>query len=211
MEGRDLVDWGCQEMDPHIRAKLERAFKDPKSAASGTTVIDRPAGRYDANAEPEGIIANPNDFYAGYHGSSILLVKDIGNYLNSYYPGWAWAVQLNEFGHMINITNGHLHPTYGARIRMEDIMYSPAKLQKTVMKEAGEILERFGMDRHGLTTKNLEILAEALRDAAGNCIPEISDLPDKKAATQADVARRLARGDIKIFHVNGETMVRIKK
>lgn len=211
METRDLIDWDCQEMDPYIKDKLERALKDPKTAISGTTVIDRPAGVYDEGAEPEGIITNPNDFHAGYHGSSILLVKEIGIYLDKHYPGWAWGVQLNEFGHMINITNGHLHPTYGSRIRMEDIMYSPVRLQRIVAKEAGEILERFGMQRHGLTGNNLTLLVEAPRDAAGNCIPDISDLPDKKAATQADTARKIAKGDIKIFEVNGQTMVRIKK
>ena len=56
---------------------------------------------------------------------------------------------------------------------MEDIMHDPSR--RVVMKGAGEILERFGMATHGLTGENIANLAEAPRDGAGNCIPEISD------------------------------------
>ena len=211
MEARDLIDWDCQEMSPSIKNKLERALKDPVTASKGTTVIDRPAGKYDENAEPEGVITDPSNFHPGYHGSSIIIVKEIGTYLSKTYPGWAWGVQINEFGHMIYITNGHLHPTMGARIRMEDVMYSPIRSHAVILKESGELLERFGMERMGLKGKNLTLLAEAPRDAVGNCIPDISDLPDKKAAHQAEIAKKIAKGDIKIYEVNGQKMVRIKK
>lgn len=205
----DFIDWDSQEMSPHIRDKLERALKDPKVAKAGTTQIDRPAGVYDEGGEPEGIITDVNNFHPGYHGSSILIVKDIGAYVNKHYPGWAWMVQVNEFGHMIEIFNHHLHDKYGYRIRMEDIMNDPSR--RAVHQGAGEILERFGMKREGLTDTNAAMLAVALRDGAGNCIPDISDLPNKKAATQADIARQIAKGDIQIYEVNGQKMVRIKK
>ncbi|MHC5061718.1 MAG: hypothetical protein ACYTFK_11620, partial [Planctomycetota bacterium] len=148
-------------------------------------------------------------FHPGYHASSIIIVKDIGDYLQKHYGGWAWMVQVNEFGHMIEVFNKHLHPTYGYRIRMEDIMNDPSR--KAIKQGAGEILERFGMNRCGLVGENLTLLANALRDGAGNCIPDISDLPDKKANTQAEIARKIAKGDMRIFEVNGQKMVRIKK
>lgn len=198
-------------MSPQIKQKLERALADPKTVAAGTTRVERPAGVYDEYGEPEGTIADPSMFHPGYHSSSIIIVKEIGTFLSKTYPNWAWGVQINEFGHMIYITNGHLHPTYGARIRMEDVMYSPTKSNRIIKKEAGEILERFGMLRAGLGGPNLSLLADAPRDGAGNCIPDISDLPDKKAATQAEIALKIAKGDIKIYEVNGQKMVRIKK
>jgi len=206
----DMIDWDSQEMAPHIRDKLERALKNPETAKAGTTEIelDRPAGSYDGG-EPEGVIQDINAFHPGYHASSVLIVKDIGTYVNKHYPGWAWMVQVNEFGHMIEIFNHHLHDKYGYRIRMEDIMNDPAR--RVLQQACGEILERFGMERHGLTGENTTRLAEALRDGAGNCIPDVSDLKDKKAATQAEIARRIARGDMQIYEVNGQKMVRIKK
>ena len=203
------IDWNSPELDPHIKERLEKELADPKVAKAGKKIIDRPAGIYDQNAEPEGIISNPNDFSNTYHGSSIILVKEIGDYLNKHYPGWAWMVQLNEFGHMIEILNHHLHPTMGYRIRMEDIMNDPHR--RVLKTGAGEILERFGMKRHGLTGENKQLLADAPRDAIGSCIPEISDLPDKKAATQAEIAKKIHNGDIRIFEVNGQKVVRIKK
>jgi hypothetical protein len=209
MQAKDMIDWDCQEMDPHIKNKLERALVDEETIEAGKVQVERPAGIYDEGGEPEGVIQDVNNFHPGYHSSSIIIVKDIGTYLNKHYNGWAWMVQVNEFGHMIEIFNQHLHPTYGYRIRMEDIMNDPSR--KAIKQGAGEILERFGMARHGLCGENLTRLAEALRDGAGNCIPDISDLNDKKANTQADIARKIAKGDIRIFEVNGQKMVRIKK
>lgn len=209
MAVKDLIDWQSPEMDSHIKDKLERALADPKRAEAGKVQIERPAGVYDEGAEPEGVIQDINNFHPGYHSSSIIIVKEIGDYLNKHYHGWAWMVQVNEFGHMIELFNKHLHPSYGYRIRMEDIMYDPTR--KAVKQGAGEILERFGMARHGLSGENISRLAAAPRDGAGNCIPEISDLPDKKANTQAEIARKIAKGEIRIFEVNGQKMVRIKK
>lgn len=202
------VDWNSQALSPHLRDKLENAIKSPATANKGFASI-KPPGKYDINAEPEGVIDNPNDFHKDYHGSSVLICKDIGDFLLKTYPGWAWVVQLNEFGHMIYITNQHLHPTMGARIRMEDVMFDVSR--KIIKQQAGELLERFGMARHGLSGENLSRLVNALRDVKGNCIPEISDLKDKKAATQAEIAKKVARGEITIYEVNGTKYARIKR
>ena len=206
---KDLIDWNSQEMSPTIRDKLEQAFQDPARIEQGTARAERPAGVYDPVGEPEGTINDPNNFHKGYHSSSIIIAKELGSYLWKTYPGWAWVIQVNEFGHMIEIMNHHLHPSYGYRIRMEDIMNDPSR--RCIKQGAGEILERFGMARRGLSGENLANLAHALRDAAGNCIPEISDLPDKKAATQAEIAKKVANGDIQVYTVNGQQFARIKK
>jgi len=209
MEVRDLIDWGSTEMAPHIRDKLEAALTDKKRISKGMTPVQNIIGKRDANAEPEGVIQNPNHFDKSYHGATMSLVKDMGDYLVRTYPGWGWVIQVNEFGHMIYITNSHLHPSLGMRLRMEDVIHDPSL--RHVKEQAGQLLERYDMLRMGLVGANLTRLVEAKRDAAGNCIPYIDDLPDKKAATQAEVARMYAEGKIQIFEVNGQKMARIKK
>ncbi len=203
------TDWNTQKLSPKLQDQLENAIKDPETARKGFSSIQKTPGKYDINAEPEGLIYDPNDFDSSYHGSSILITKDIGDFLLRTYPGWSWCVQVNEFGHMIYITNLHLHPTMGSKIRMEDVMYDPTR--HCVKQQAGELLERFGMARHGLTGENLSRLVDAPRDAVGNCIPEISDLADKKAATQAEIAKKIAKGEITVYEVNGQKYARIKR
>jgi len=206
MDIKDLIDWDSAEMAPHIRDKLEAALVDPKRISKGMTPAQ---AKRDANAEPEGVIQNPNHFDKSYHGATMSLVKDIGDYLIRTYPGWGWVIQVNEFGHMIYVTVSELHPTMGMKLRMEDVIHDPSL--RHIKEQAGQLLERFDMLRMGLRGENLSRLIDAPRDAVGNCIPHIDDLKDKKASTQAAVARKIAKGDIKIFKVNGQTMVRIKK
>lgn len=203
------IDWGSRELSPHIREKLEVELASAEAISKGKNKISHPGFKQDAEGEPEGVIQTPEDFDDSYHASTIILVKDCGDFLNKTYPGWAWVIQVNQFGHMIEIFNHHLHPTYGYRIRMEDIMNDPKR--KAIKQAGGEILERFDMARMGLNDKNKANLAAAPRDMVGNCIPHIDDLPDKKAATQAEIARGIANGTIKVMEVNGQKVVRIKK
>lgn len=206
------IDWNSQELSPKLKNRLEKALADPANIQAGKKAYIAPdQAKYDPFGEPEGVIQDPNHFHPGYHGSTIIIVKEIGTFLKKTYPGWGWVVQVNEFGHMIYILNQHLHPTYGARIRMEDVMQNPDHSRRIIQKNVGEILERFGMLRMGLRGENLSRLASAPRDGAGNCIPEISDLPDKKAAHQAEIAKKIANGDIQVYEVNGQKYARIKK
>lgn len=205
------IDWNSQELSPRLKNRLEKALSDPTNIEAGKTFIERDPAKHDPAGEPEGVIQDPNNFHPGYHGSTIIIVKEIGTFLKKTYPGWGWVVQVNEFGHMIYITNQHLHPLMGSRIRMEDVMYDHDRSVRIIKKEVGELLERFGMLQMGLRGENLARLAHAPRDAAGNCIPEISDLPDKKAATQAEIARKIAKGEIQVYEINGQKFARIKK
>ncbi len=202
------IDWESQELSPRIRGLLEQELAAAEKSSAGKNIIPFP-NKPDPVGEPEGMIQTPDDFDTQYHASTIILVKDCGDFLNRTYPGWAWVIQVNEFGHMIEIFNHHLHTGYAYRIRMEDIMNDPRRL--AIKQAGGEILERFDMARQGFNDLNKANLAAAPRDAVGNCIPHIDDLPDKKAALQADIARKIARGDIKVMEINGQKMVRIKK
>jgi len=203
------IDWGSAELNPRMRGLLEKAIESPETLEQAVKSLERAPGKYDDNAEPEGVIHDPNDFHKDYHASTILLVKQIGDYLNKNYPGWAWVIQANEAGRMIDILNHHCHTSMGYRIRMADIINDPRL--HCVKMGAGELLERFGFLRIGLRGENLSRLTLLPRDGAGHLIPEISDIKDKKLRTNAEVARKMATGEYRIFEINGKKMLRVKK
>ena len=92
---------------------------------------------------------------------------------------------------VIDVFNLHLHSEYGFTIRMDDIMDDPRRLW--AYRAGGELLARFGMPtRFGAATEQLRTAA---RDMRGNLIPDISDLEDKKAKRNAEIARKLASGE----------------
>jgi hypothetical protein len=150
------------------------------------------AGRRDYNAEPEGVVNTPTELSKNYHSSTVILCKDIADLLVRHYPDWAWAVQPDEFGKVINIFNLNLHSEYGYTIRMVDIMYDPSR--REAIKAGAEILKRFNMPKRMDRTR----LAEAPRDARGMCIPDISDFKSKKERMNAEIAMGLATGKMEI-------------
>ena len=150
------------------------------------------AGKKDQHGEPEGVVTHPDQLSQHYHSSTVILCKDIADLLVRHYPDWAWAVQPDEFGQVINIFNLNLHSEYGYTIRMVDIMHDPSR--KQAVRAGGEILKRFRMPRR----MNRELLASAPRDARGMCIPDISDFKSKKAKMDAEIAMGLATGKMEI-------------
>lgn len=160
-------------------------------------------GKRDPHGEPEGVVTKPDQFDDSYHGSTVILCKDIAEILVKRYPGWMWAVKPNAFGRVIDVFCLQLHDQFGYTIKMVDIMHDPKRRQATI---AGyEILRRFGMpDR-----LNLERLAAAPRDAQGKCIPDISDFADRKRVRDAEIARKLATGEWSIVEAeDGKRYVR---
>jgi hypothetical protein len=136
---------------------------------------DGPAG------EPEGLIFHPDMF--DNHASLVILAKDVMDLLHRHYPGHAWAVQINEFGRMLNIFNTLLHPVWGYTIRASDIMDDPRR-EKAVLA-GGEILERFGLKRGML---DMEAYNALPKDPRGNCFPILSGL--ETAAAKKELRKR---------------------
>lgn len=163
----------------------------------------RHAGKRDPHGEPEGVVTNPNDLDPSYHGSTVILCKDIADILVKRYPGWMWVVKPNQFGQVIDIYCLQLHNQYGYTIPIKDIMNDPRRRQATIAGH--EILRRFGMpDR-----MNKDRLAAAPRDMLGHCIPDISDFANKKKVREAEIAKKLATGEWSIVEAeNGERYVR---
>lgn len=150
------------------------------------------SGKKDVHGEAEGMVGSPDQLDKFNHPSTVILCKDIADILVKRYPGWAWAVQPQEFGQVINIFNLNLHTHYGFTIRMDDIMNDPRR--RWAVRAGHEILRRFRMpDRMSRT-----VLAEAPRDLHGQCIPDISDFKSKKEKQRAEIALGLATGKMHV-------------
>jgi hypothetical protein len=150
------------------------------------------SGKKDPYGEAEGEVKTPHQLDQYNHASTVILCKDIADILTKTYPDWAWAVQPQEFGQVINIFNLNLHSEYAYTIRMVDIMYDPSRRQ--AYKAGAEILKRFGMPNK----MDRELLAAAPRDVRKNCIPDISDFESRKEKRNAELAHMLATGKARI-------------
>lgn len=149
-------------------------------------------GKKDPHGEAEGVVAHPDTLTRYNHASTVIICKDIADILTRKFPDWAWAVQPQEFGQVINIYNLNLHSEYGYTIRMVDIMNDPAR--RYAYRAGAEILKRFRMPNR----MDRELLASAPRDANGQCIPDISDIATKKQQQEAEIAMGLATGTMEI-------------
>lgn len=134
-----------------------------------------PSGnRRERVAEPEGEISDPEKF--DNHASLKILAKDGMALLEKHYPGWQWAIQINEFGGMMSIFNLHLHDAWGYTMRIIEIEHDPTR--SIFVKGGGELLERFKMPRGRI---DYAALVNMERDIRGRGIPHLSDLEHASA------------------------------
>jgi hypothetical protein len=164
---------------------------DLQGAYRRAVALTKP-GKRDPHGEAEGVVTKPSQLDEHYHASTVIMCKDIADILVKRYPGWSWAVQPQDFGQVVNIFNLHLHSEFAYTIRYDDIMNDPRRRQ--AIKGGHEILRRFGVSDRMIPYK----LAELPRDARGNCIPDISDMADRKMKQEAEIARGLATGRMEI-------------
>lgn len=97
----------------------------------------------DAEGSVEGTIDHPDQFSA--HSSLVTMAKEGMVKLRQLYPGWNWAIQINEKGHVMHVFNLMLHDTWGYLIRHVEFEHEPSR--DVFMRAGGEILERFGQKR----------------------------------------------------------------
>ena len=198
-----------QTLDLDIRRSLQVAA-ETRTDNSLSTAIDRfiskpKVGKLDPLGEAEGVIGRPDQFDKSYHASTVILVKDIAGVLCNLYPDWAWAVQPQEFGQVINVFCLQLHTEFGYTIRMADIMNDPRR--REAVKAGHEILRRFGMPNRFNAVK----VAEMPRDMRGQGIPDISDFADKKMIRDTEIARKRDSGEWQIVEADGHGYLRAKK
>lgn len=80
------------------------------------------------------------------------LAKTISETLERHYPGWAWQVNVNSEGGVVNVINGVLNDgrpaNYGYVLHIANLNNYKDVCHKAVMV-GGELLERYNMPREG--------------------------------------------------------------
>jgi hypothetical protein len=103
----------------------------------------RAARKLDAYADPEGYVTSTADLQC--RASTVVLVKRIGDLLESNFPGWLWTISPDERGGVITIRSMRLDSRYGYLLHTKKIQDDPQL--RAVLRAGGEILERAGMPR----------------------------------------------------------------
>lgn len=148
----------------------------------------------DKHAEPEGEIAHPEMFHN--HASLKIMAKDAMAVLHKHYPGWTWAIQINQFGGMMNVFCAELHDTWAYSLRICDFEHDPTR--HVFIVAGGEILERFGFKAGAIDYARLALMP---RDPRGRGIPILSDLEHasaKRAKKKRKIAEAIKAGRVRI-------------
>ena len=146
----------------------------------------------DANiGSPEGTIHNPNALRS-IPVSLELVVKDCGDFLERNYPGWAWMLQPNLAGQVVNLLSYRCHQQWGVIMHIDKL--SEVDTRKRWLRHyAGELLERFGMKRLPFD-RCIDDFMEAPRDPRGQLEPDLGSTVTKLTRQQKiDLAIREKR------------------
>jgi hypothetical protein len=150
----------------------------------------------DANADPEGIVTNPDQLRA-IDASLVILVKDMAAKLEQHYPGWLWAVQPDKRGGVINIYSLRLSGRWGYRIFTKNIQNDPQR--KLAIEAGGHILERFGFRRRAYDIAEWRAAKRYIGSVA-------MDITDKDKRTQ----RRYRDDEFTAAIRSGKIQLRVK-
>lgn len=82
--------------------------------------------------------------------SGTLLQREIGRILTKAYPGWHWAIRVDEWGGLVEIRCMNLSTKLGYRLKIKDLQ-DPVRIRKDVVRAGGEILERYRLQRKART------------------------------------------------------------
>lgn len=93
-----------------------------------------------------------------------MLCSTAGAVLMKVYPGFHWAVRVNEATGMFYILNQDLSGEWGYRGKVGDI-YSATQFEKEVLMAGGGILEHFGVARAAANQDALVVLPTDFRGA----------------------------------------------
>jgi len=96
--------------------------------------------------------------------------KDIGEALNSQYPGHLWAIRVQSQQGIATIHNMSLSETHGYVIKLDNV-YSASHLVNRSIAAGGEILERFKIKRGRADNELMDALP---KDFAGRVLGDKS-------------------------------------
>lgn len=120
------------------------------------------------------------------HASLAILAKDIATILEKNFPGWAWAIEPDQEGMIINIKNLHLHDEWGYTIRTAEIHNDPKR--RLAYTAGREILQRFGLEARGIG-QQAATLAMLPRDASNRVVPNPERIWDAMTRQQKEKAK----------------------
>jgi hypothetical protein len=75
------------------------------------------------------------------------ICKQVGDQLETHYPGWGWMVTVPPRQGVAQIRSMHMDARYGFVIKLTAGYYSASDLAKQAVRAGGEMLERTGMPR----------------------------------------------------------------
>lgn len=168
-----------------VKAMMEQAPRRPK----------------DPDGEPEGFVTKPSDL-EGLSASTMLLTKDLADVLTRAMPGFRWAIQPSEFGKVFNVFCLDFSERWGYRIKFTDVQDDPKR--KEALKAGRELLARF---RYPGVRYDPKAMASLPRNARGEAIPDVSDLPATRFTKRVDVERALAEGKARVIGTKGHGQI----
>jgi len=81
------------------------------------------------------------------------LAKLIGDTLEQHYPGWAWMVNVDSEGGVVNVINGFIQSclatnrNHGFTLHLRNIAGRPQYAIRAAIRVGGELLERANVER----------------------------------------------------------------
>ena len=92
------------------------------------------------------LLVGLDDSAAQTCANDMILAKEIADILNTHYPKWLWAVNVDGRNGVANVQNLMLHGQMGYVLKLVNI-YSASEFRRDVIRAGGEILERFRANR----------------------------------------------------------------
>lgn len=122
---------------------------------------------------PSGIVYSANELVDA-DAQLKVVIMGVGAALEKAYPGWGWTIE--PANTMIKVAATRCNPTYGFYMSdrsMEGASYPTA----TVVRLAGELLERFGMPRRGFERSVAQFMErrKLCKHPQGWLIPDLND------------------------------------
>lgn len=187
------------ELSTNITAAKQTRPVQGQLNAKGFTPED-----YRTNAG-EGAVFDPDKLHLP--ASTVLVLKDCGDMLERYYPGWGWALQPNIVGQVINLFSLRCHPKWGVIMHMDKV--SEVDTRKVWLPlYAGEILERFGLPRVPFK-KAVDVYLDRPKDFEGNLIPDVAGCVTKLTKNQK-IEIKIREGGARIIDLpDGRRMLRV--
>lgn len=101
--------------------------------------------------------------------NDLVTAKQVGDLLNRHYPDHLWAINCQWAQGVLTIQNLRLPARYGYVVRLVD-SYSASDLEARAKRGAGEILERYRLDRGRIDIDQWS----ALPERAGQIVGDLS-------------------------------------